>query len=101
MIIYNITCKVDWAVHTAWLGWVREEYIPAMLSSKLFYHGQLVKLLETDETDGATYALQFFTHTLENYHQFITGTSTALLRRQLERWSNAVVSFGTAMQLVE
>ena len=101
MIIYNITCKVDWSVHTAWLAWVREEYLPAMLSCGSFYQGQLVKLLETDETDGATYALQFFAYDLENYQEFISGTGTALQRRQLDRWKAAVVSFGTVMQLVE
>lgn len=101
MIIYNITCKVDWSVHGQWLAWVRNEYIPGMLAIELFYHGQLVKLLEADETDGPTYALQFHAQTLENYRQFMTAMRTASLRRQLDRWGEAVVHFGTAMQLVE
>ncbi|MBE7171165.1 MAG: DUF4286 family protein [Williamsia sp.] len=100
MIIYNITCKVDWSVHEEWLAWVQQKYMPDMLSIDLFYHGQLVRLLETDETDGPTYALQFYTHSLENYQHFMTGAGTALLRRQLDHWNNAVVSFGTVMQQV-
>lgn len=101
MIIYNITCKVDWSVHEHWLTWVQHEYIPGMLAVELFYHGQLVKLLELDETEGPTYALQFYAQTLDNYRQFMTAKRTASLRRQPERWGEAVVHFGTVMQRVE
>ena len=101
MIIYNITCKVDWSVHEQWLAWVQSAYIPGMLAVELFYHGQLVKLLEVDETDGPTYALQFYAQTLEDYRQFMTSKPTAGLRRRPERWNEAVVYFGTVMQLVE
>lgn len=101
MIIYNITCKVDRSVHSEWLVWIKKEYIPDILSAAFFYHGQLVKLLYVDETDGPTYALQLYAQTIENYQQFISGSGATLLRRQQERWGEAVVTFGTVMQRIE
>lgn len=101
MIIYNITCKVDWTVYETWVQWAKESYIPEMLSADLFYHGQLVKLLDTDETDGPTYALQFYSYSLDNYQVFMTDTGTASLRRLHDQWKQSVVTFSTVMQLVE
>lgn len=101
MIIYNITCKVDWTVHAQWVPWIKEAYIPEMLYGGLFYHGQLVKLIDTDETDGPTYALQFYARSLENYRLFTADAGTAPLRRFHNKWTQSVVTFGTVMQLVE
>ena len=101
MIIYNITCKVDWAVQLRWIQWVQESYIPEMLSHRLFHHGQLVKLLDADETDGPTYALQFYTKTLDNYRRFQTGAASSSLQHFYSIWKESVLTFSTVMQLVE
>ena len=101
MIIYNITCKVDWTVHDRWIAWVKEVYLPQMFGTTLFYHGQLVKLLDTDETDGPTYALQLYAHSIENYRLFLTSKQTEPLRRLHNQWQQSVVTFGSVMQLVD
>ena len=98
MIIYNITCKVDWAVHDNWLQWVRQQFFPDMLDSGLFYHAHLLKLLDTDDTDGVTYALQFHTDSLEKYRRYTTDPALLPLRRQQSRWNDAVVGFGSVME---
>ncbi len=101
MIIYNITCKVDWDVHTQWYEWVREQYIPQMVESGLFRQGQLVKLLDLDESEGPTYAIQFSGVSLGDYRLYMSDPALAGLRNAQNRWADAVVSFGSVMQVME
>eukprot|EP01035_Chromulina_nebulosa_P051609 gene51609-70282_t len=58
-IIYNITTKVDWLVHDAWLRWMLDVHIPEVLGTGCFEKHLLVRILETDETEGPTYAVQY------------------------------------------
>ena len=59
MILYNITNKVDHAVHDEWLGWMQQSYIPHVMESGIFEDYKFCRLLGVDESDGITYALQF------------------------------------------
>ena len=101
MVIYNVTCKVEWTIHARWLVWVKNSHIPEMLATGIFYHAQLVKLIDADETDGATYALQFYTHTLDGYRRFMTGSATGIAASQYSLWQDSIVTFATVMELVE
>ena len=31
MFIYNVTVKVDWSIHEAWVQWMLNEHMPEMI----------------------------------------------------------------------
>lgn len=101
MIIYNVTTKVDWTAHDQWLQWMKEETIPGMLATKLFYHYQFVRLLEVDDADGPTYAVQYYAHTIEDYNRYIKKIALWHQQKEAAAWGTQYVSFGTIMQVVE
>lgn len=101
MIIYNVTIKVDWTVHDRWLQWMREEKIPGMLATKLFHHYQFVRLLEVDDADGPTYAVQYHAYTMENYNRYIKEVALQHQQKEAATWGTQYVSFKTVMKSVE
>jgi len=101
MIIYNVTIKVDWAVHDRWLKWMKEEAIPEVLETKLFYHHQFVRLLQVDDQDGPTYAVQYHAYSLEDYNRYISELSLLHHRKAAAAWGMQYVAFATVMQSVE
>ena len=101
MIIYNVTTQVDWIIHEDWLQWMKSVHIPDTLDTGMFTHHRLVRLLEVEETDGPTYAVQYFTTTLFNYHQFKESFSGYIRQKEIEKWGDKMISFGTVMQVVD
>ncbi len=70
MIIYNITTKIAWHIHDEWKQWLMSEQLPGIMSTGLFERYQLVRLLEVDDEDGPTYALQLYSSSIENVEEY-------------------------------
>ncbi|TAD87180.1 MAG: DUF4286 family protein, partial [Bacteroidetes bacterium] len=80
MIIYNQTIKVSPSIDTAWLAWLQQIHLPAIMATQCFERYQLVRLLDTDDADGATYAVQYYAATRANYEAFGTQFEPLLSR---------------------
>ena len=100
MIIYNVTTHVDHSIHETWLAWMKETHIPEVMQTKCFTKYQLVKLLEADETEGVTYAAQYYADSKADYNRFIELHATALRQSIIEKWGDKIVAFRSLMQVV-
>ncbi|HEY8388445.1 MAG TPA: DUF4286 family protein [Parasegetibacter sp.] len=101
MFIYNVTIKVSYDIHDAWLKWMQNEHMPEVVGTGCFTHSQLLRLLEVDETDGLTYAAQYFAESKSLYNQYISIFSEELRTKGLEKWGDKFVAFRTVMQIVQ
>ena len=101
MLIYNVTVKVDWTVHDAWVQWMLKEHMPEMLNTGCFTNTQLLRLLETDEEDGPTYAAQYFAENKKDYDRYINDHSIAIRKKYNEKWGPQVHAFRTLMEVIE
>ena len=100
MYIYNVTTIVQHAIHIPWVKWMQEEHIPAVVASGCFTHFQMVRLLETDEAEGVTYATQFFVQSQELYERYVTDFAPALRKVAENQWGDAIFGFRSFMQIV-
>lgn len=98
--IYNITTQVTWQVHEAWLAWLLDEYVPAILGTGCFTKHQVVRLLETDETDGPVYAVQYYAAGKAFYDNYVNQYRADFAQLEQERWSGTTFSFSSLMQVV-
>lgn len=100
MIIYNITTKVHPAIHIEWLVWVKEEQIPFILNTGCFITATVARLLEVDEADGPTYAIQFKAESKSLYNQYIENYSAEVSQISFKKWGDQFISFRSVMQVV-
>jgi hypothetical protein len=100
MYIYNVTTQLAWSIHNEWLQWMQEVHIPEVVATGCFTHHRMVRLLEVDETEGPTYAVQYFTDMLENYQRYITRHAPKLRQDGLKQWGSACISFGSLMEVL-
>ncbi len=101
MILYNVTVKVDWFIHNEWLIWMKEDYIPGMLNTGFFVRYLMVRLLQVDEMDGPTYAVQYFADSVDQYNLFVEKQLAIQYRIESNKWGNKFVSFSTIMEVVQ
>jgi hypothetical protein len=100
MLIYNVTVKVETAIAAEWLQWLQEEHIPSMLSTGCFTKAHILRLLETDDSDGPTYAVQYHAESKAAYNLYIERFADNQRQAGIARWGNRFVAFRSLMAIV-
>lgn len=100
MTVYNVTVKVDAAIADAWLDWTLTEHIPDVMKTGCFSGYKVVRLLEVDETDGPTYAVQYNAESKADYNRYIANHAPRLRQASNNKWGNGFVAFRSVMQVV-
>ncbi|RYZ62801.1 MAG: DUF4286 family protein [Chitinophagaceae bacterium] len=100
MIIYNVTIKVDATIAESWLAWLLEEHIPEVMQTGCFSGNKVVRLLEVDETEGPTYAIQYSADSKADYNRYIQVHAGRLQELSYLKWGNRFIAFRSVMQVV-
>jgi hypothetical protein len=100
MILYNLTIKIDHSIQEDWLEWMETEFIPLVQSSTPFSESKLCKLLDLDEADGITFALQLFCQNKNQLEAFRSEKERTLQLKLLQQFPNKLVFFSTAMEIL-
>lgn len=100
MIIYNVTIKVHQSIKDAWLPWLQEEHIPGIIQTGCFTHATILRLLEIDDTEGPTYAVQYFAESKGLYNHYIENHAVAMRQKGFDKWGDKFIAFRSVMQVV-
>lgn len=100
MIIYNVTVKTDHSIAGDWLTWLKEEHIPDIIGTRCFTHASVLRLLDMDETDGVTYAVQYHAESKLLYDRYITEYAEGMRRKATEKWGDKFIAFRSVMEVV-
>lgn len=100
MFIYNVTIKVEAGIQEAWIKWLQEEHIPEVLNTGCFTGASILRLLEVDDSDGPTFAIQYKADSKAAYNQYIEKYAGLLRQKSFDKWGNKFVAFRSFMQVV-
>lgn len=100
-IIYNVTIKIAEPLAERWLQWMREEHIPQMMGTGLFTHHRVARLLEVDDSEGPTYAIQYHTASMDHYRRYLDEHATQMRNKSYEKWGDGFIAFRSVLQVVQ
>ncbi len=100
-IIYNVTIKVDAGIADAWLQWLLQENIPEIMSTGCFMNNRVVKLLETDDSEGPTYAIQYGAISKADYNRYIDKYAPLLRQQSIDKWGDGFFAFSSIMEVIQ
>ena len=100
MIIYNVTIKVSHNIAKEWLSWLKEEHIPDLINTGCFTHATILHLVESDDEEGVTYAVQYHTQSRELYEHYIEKYATDMRKKGHDKWGDQFIAFRTLMEVV-
>jgi hypothetical protein len=101
MIIYNVTTKVDQSIADAWITWMRDEYNPEMLRTGCFTHAVVLKLIDLDEMDHPTFAVQYHAPAEEVFRKFIDDMSAQMSKKAINKWGDKIISFKSVLEVID
>ena len=99
-IIYNVTTKVEHGIAAQWLQWLKQEHIPDIVDTGCFTHATILRVIETDETDGLTYAVQYHASSKALYNRYINSYAEGMRKKATDKWSNRFIAFRSVLQVV-
>lgn len=99
-IIYNVTVKVDAGIAGAWLKWLKEEHIPEIMKTGCFSSYQIVQLLEVDDSEGPTYAIQYGAESKADYNRYVTVHAPRMQQQSYAKWGDRFIAFRSVMQVM-
>ncbi len=100
MIVYNVTTKVSHAIAADWLSWLKKEHIPDLVQTGCFTHAVILYLVEADDEEGITYAVQYHAESQALYNRYMEKYAGDMRKKALGKWGDRVISFRTLMHLV-
>jgi len=100
MIIYNVTIKVNHSIAAAWLTWLKDEHIPDVTGTGCFSHATILHLIEADDEEGITYAVQYHAENKDLYNLYLEKFADTMRKRGIEKWGNQFIAYRTVMQVV-
>lgn len=99
-VVYNVTTKVDHSIADHWLNWLKKEHVPEMVGTGCFTHATILHLVEADETEGVTFAVQYHAESKSLYNRYIEIFADAMRKKTIEKWGNQLVSFRSVLRVV-
>ncbi len=101
MFIYNVTVKVSNSIKNEWLLWLKNEHIPEIIGTDCFTKATILQLLEIDDSEGPTYAIQYFAESKSAYNLYIDKHAADLRQKSIDKWGDQFIAFRSFMQIVD
>ncbi len=98
MIVYNVTTKITPSIEKDWLQWIKNVHMPEVIQTKCFTSASILQLLETDETEGCTYVVQYFAESKSMYNNYIEKFAPLMRQKNFDKWGNQFIAFRSVMQ---
>lgn len=100
MFIYNVTIKVDNSIAAHWLKWLKEEHIPELMQTGCFTSHTILHLLEIDDSEGPTYAIQYKVESKALYNNYLNKHAAIMRAKSFEKWGSQFIAYRSFMQIV-
>jgi hypothetical protein len=100
-IIYNVTVKLEQQIADKWLEWILEEHIPEIMGTGCFIDFKIVRLLEIDDSEGPTYAIQYHALSKADYNRYMELHASEMRRKSFVKWGEQFIAFRSLMEVVK
>ncbi len=100
MIIYNITVKPDPDISEAYLEWLKETHIPAIMATGCFLKFRICRMLDVEEGDGTTLVVQYHAANRTDYETYIREYAPKLREDAFRTWGDRFLAFRSIMEII-
>jgi len=101
VIVYNVTTKAHHSICNNWLQWIKEEHIPDIINTGCFTHATVLQLLETDDSEGPTYTVQYFAESKALYNNYMEKHAATMRQKAFDKWGDKFIAFRSLMLLID
>lgn len=101
MILYNITINIESAKEVEFIAWMKQEYLPRVMQTGLFFEKRFFRLIQEDNGDGINFSAQFLAESMEDLEFYQIKYASILRDLIKDKFGNQFVSFRSVLESVE
>lgn len=101
MVVFNITFNIEPHISQQWLKWMKANFVPVVMQTKLPKKSIIMKLLTEVENAGTTYSFQFHFKSMEDFLNFEFNHKEQILDRHNMLFRGKFVLFSTLLEEIE
>jgi hypothetical protein len=79
---------------------MNDKYNPAIIATGCFTKAIILRLIETDDTEGPTYAVQYHAESKSLYNRFIQQHVSNFRNEAHNAWGNKIIAFNSVLEVV-
>jgi len=98
-ILYNVTIKIETALHQEWIQWMTTVHIPDVMATGCFESYRLTRIMGDDDEHGVGFAIQYVAPDEDTFNKYQFRHAKKLQKEHTDRYSNRYVAFRTLMQI--
>ena len=100
MILYNVTVKIEAAIHDNWLSWMLDVHIPEVMATGMFLRSKISEIL-IPEDDCKSYAIQYLCKDMAHFNEYQHKYAAQLQKSHTDRYRDQYVAFRTVMRIIQ
>ncbi len=100
-VLYNVTVKVDSAVHQEWLEWMKKVHVPAVMATGCFDSYRITRIMEDPDEHGVGFAIQYVSPDADTFRKYHEVHAAALQKDHSDNFGGKYAAFRTAMYIEE
>jgi hypothetical protein len=97
-IVYSVTVKPDKDIESEYVHWLKSEHIAEVVNTGCFDSYRFYKVLAEDETDGASYNIQYTTTEMSRYFDYINTYAPDMRSKGKEKFGEKFHAFRTVLK---
>jgi hypothetical protein len=79
---------------------MKDEHVPLVMQTGCFISNKIYRILQEDESDGISYAFQYFANSMSDYFNYKENHAAALQKQSLDLFPDKYVVFRTLLREV-
>jgi len=97
-IVYSVTVKPDKDIEEAYVAWLKDEHIQEVVETGCFDSFRFFKVLAENESDGASYNIQYITTTMSRYFDYIDQYAPIMRSKGKAKFGEKFHAFRTVLR---
>lgn len=98
MLVYNVTVGVDKSIADDWLHWMKHVHIPDVMRTGMFVENRVFKVLSHDDPATISFAVQYFSISIENINDYLTNYAPKLRKDVEDRYGDKQLAYRTLLE---
>lgn len=83
-----------------WLKWMLDIHLPEILGTGCFTRHQVLRLADTGNLEGPTFAFQYYAESKADYNRYMELYRPGLSQQQIKVWGDQFIAFSTLMEVI-
>ena len=100
-IVYSVTVSPDKEIEPDFINWLKNGHIDEVVGTGCFDSYRFYKILTEDESNGASYNIQYITTEMSRYFDYLNNHASTMRQHGIDKFGDKFQAFRTILKSIK